>query len=432
MLKVLQRILHDPTRKNIIINTVGNYLNVFFVAFFALILTRIMTPAEYGVLGVLLGISYVLANVLDFGTTATIYSYVPTLYGIDTRGMYRFIKSTFFYQSIFSVVVIAILFLTFPYLDKVFFKTGVNPYVLHLTSISVLLYIWQNFCTNILFAVKKFMRANIYLNISNLIKTIVILVLAYMGKATVGVIIFVFGVVGPAAFFLLLLLINRKVITHFMAAEIKKEEFRFGYTLTYFLASQFYNLGLRMDLFLLAYFDFLISKDLLGYYTLAQKIILTVITSIVSITQVVSPRFAMIENKKEAKAQMKIAFYYMLIPSAIFIALYFTPKFIFELVFTGKYGETEAITKALTLPFILSALGSVPMLLLLYTVKKPSYILISNILFFIILTAGSYWLIPTRGVFGPPIAIAVAFVVATAVQTWAAFVEYKKLPDRNK
>jgi O-antigen/teichoic acid export membrane protein len=429
MLKFLQKILHDPVRRNIIINTIGNYLNVVFVALFALILTRIMPPSEYGVLGVLLGISYVLANVLDFGTTATIYSYVPTMYGIDPKGMYRFIKSTFFYQSLFSVIVIAVLFLVFPFLDKVFFKTGVDPFVLHLTSFSVLLYIWQNFCTNILFAAKKFMRANIYINISNLAKTIVILVLAYMGKATVGVIIFVFGIIGPLSFFVLLLLLNRKVITHFMAAEIKKEEFRFGYTLTYFLASQFYNLGLRMDLFLLAYFDFLISKDLLGYYTLAQKIILTVITSTVSITQVISPRFAMIENKKDAKAQMKVAFYYMLIPTAIFIALYFTPKFVFELVFTGKYGATEAITKALSIPFILSALGSVPMLFLLYTVKKPFHILTSNILFFVILTWGSYILIPTKGVFGPPIAIAVAFVVATAIQSWAAYAEYKNLPN---
>lgn len=429
MLNFLQKILHDPIRKNIIINTVGNYLNVFFVALFALLLTRIMPPSDYGVLGVLLGISYVLANILDFGTTATIYSYVPTLYGIDTKGMYRFIKSTFFYQSLFSVIVIVVLFLIFPWLDKVFFKTGVDPLVLHLTSISVLLYIWQNFCTNILFAAKKFMRANIYINVANLIKTLVILGLYFTGQVTVGMIIFVFGILGPLAFFVLLLFINPKVISQFLSAEIKKEEFRFGYTLTYFLASQFYNLGLRMDLFLLAFMDQIITKDELGYYTLAQKIILTVITSIISITQVVSPKFAMISNKKDAKHEMKVAFYYMLIPSLIFVALYFTPRWLFEFIFTKEYSPTTDVTRALALPFILNAIGSVPMLLLLYTVKKPFHILTSNILFFIILTVGSWWLIPIKGLYGPPIAIAVAFVVATVIQTWAAYDEYKKLPS---
>jgi O-antigen/teichoic acid export membrane protein len=147
----------------------------------------------------------------------------------------------------------------------------------------------------------------------------------------------------------------------------------------------------------------------------------------VSITQVLSPGFSTIRNKKEALQQMKKAFKYLLFPSAILIALFFTPTFIFKLVFTDSFTETAAITKALSLPFILSALGSVPMLFLLYTIKKPSYILLSNIMFFIIISVGSYLLIPTRGVFGPPVAIAIAFAVATTIQTIAACREYTRL-----
>ena len=79
MLKRILDFIKKPTSKNIIVNTVGNYLNVVFIAFFAFLLVRIMQPSEYGVLSVLLGISYVLANILDFGTTASIYSYLPTM-----------------------------------------------------------------------------------------------------------------------------------------------------------------------------------------------------------------------------------------------------------------------------------------------------------------------------------------------------------------
>ena len=175
------RILHfirRPTSKNVIINTVGNYLSVFFTAFFALILVRILTPAQYGVLSVLLGIAYVLANILDFGTSATIYSYLPDLYEKKSSSLYSFIKSTFFYQSIFSFAVIAGLLVSFPYLDKVFFKTGAPLWELWLTSLSVLFFIWQNFFQNILFATKKFMKTNIYLNLSNVIKTAIIFFLA--------------------------------------------------------------------------------------------------------------------------------------------------------------------------------------------------------------------------------------------------------------
>src|SRR3990167_4717529 len=133
MLQRLISFIKEPTRKNIAINTIGNYLNVFFIALFALILVRIMTPAEYGVLSVLLGISYVLATILDFGTTATIYSYVPALHAENNPRLFRFIKSTFFYQSLFSIIVIGILFLTFPYLDRIFFKTNAQTWVLNLT-----------------------------------------------------------------------------------------------------------------------------------------------------------------------------------------------------------------------------------------------------------------------------------------------------------
>ena len=41
--------LKKPTSKDIIINTLGNYLNVFFTALFVLILVRILTKSQVGV-----------------------------------------------------------------------------------------------------------------------------------------------------------------------------------------------------------------------------------------------------------------------------------------------------------------------------------------------------------------------------------------------
>lgn len=424
MIGSIQKLLHDPTRRNIAINTLGNYMNVFFTAFFALILVRIMSPSQYGILSVLLSITYVFSNILDFGTTATIYSSVPILYSNKDKQIFQFIKSTFFFQSVFSGIVMILLFIFFPYLDKIFFKTNAATWVLFLTTFSVLMFIWQNFIINIFAASKKFLRSNIYINISNIAKAIVILSFGLQGHISIAIVIFTFGFVGPGVFFLLVLVTNTKYLPHVYNAQIKKDEFKFQYTFTYFLASQFYNLGLRMDLFLLSYFG---VGAALGYYGLAQKIILTVVTSIVSITQVLSPGFASAQTKKEIKEQGKKAFLYLLIPAAILIALFFTPGFIFQLVFTQNFSQTEIIAKALALPFILNALGSVPMLFLLYTVKKPSIILISNILFFVIISAGSYYLIPSRGVLGPPIAIAAAFLIATIIQSVAAWQDYKKL-----
>lgn len=428
MIDRLKRFIRKPTSFNVVVNTLGNYLNIFFTALFALILVRILSPDQYGVLSVLLGIAYVLSNILDFGTTATIYSQVPILYEQKSERLYQFIKSTYFFQSLFSFIVIGILFLFFPLLDSVFFKTGAPPAELYLTAISVLFLIWQNFVQNIMFAAKQFFKANLYLNIANIFKTIILFGMVLSGAISVGSVIFVFGIVGPLIFFVLLLSEKMGLVKLLIKAPIKKDEFKFGYTFTYFFASQFFNLGLRMDLFLLSYF--LIDKSLVGYYGLSQKIILTIITTIVSITQVLSPGFSQAKTKSQSLYQLKNGFFYLLIPSILFVVLYFIPPFIYSITFTEKFVLAAPITKSLSLPFILYALGSLPTLFLLYTCRKPMYILISNIFFFLIVSGVCYVLIPTMNVKGPPLALFAALAFMTGIQVVAGVYEFKRLPNK--
>lgn len=414
-----------PTSKHILINTVGNYINVFFTAFFALLLVRILNPSQYGVLSVLLGIAYVLANILDFGTTATIYSYLPTMIEQKSSNLYRFLKSTFFYQSLFSFVIIGLLFVFFPYLDRVFFKTYAPPWELYLTAFSVLFFIWQNFLLNIFFAGKKFVKANLYLNVSNVGKTAIILIFVALKAITVGTVIFIFGIIGPLIFFSLILLEKRSLLPIVLKSEIKKEEFRFRYTLTYFIASQFLNLGMRMDLFLLSYFR--PNTPEIGFYGLSQKIILTVLTTVISITQVLSPGFSKLENKHYVRHQIKTGFFYLLIPTALFLSLLVLPNELFYLFFTKTYGQTATITKSLGIPFILFTLSNLPTLFILYAVKKPSYILVSSIVFFVTVTLGCWYLIPKWGVLGPPYALAFSFLISIFILTGASIYEYKRI-----
>ncbi|NCN22563.1 oligosaccharide flippase family protein, partial [Candidatus Falkowbacteria bacterium] len=343
MIQRLFSFIKKPTSRNIIVNTIGNYLNVFFVAFFAFLLVRIMHPSDYGVLSVLLGVAYVLANILDFGTTASIYSYLPPMIEKRHKNTYVFLKTILSYQTGFSIIVITLLFIFFPYLDKVFFKTGAPEYELYLTTFSVLFLIWQNYAINALNAAKQFLKANLYLNLSNVIKTIVIIALIPLNLVTVGSIIFTFGILGPAVFFILLFFEKKYIFFRIIKAPIVKEEFKFAYTLTFFIASQFFNLASRMDLFLLSFF--LSKSPEVGYYGLAQKIILTVMASVASITQVLSPNFSKIKTKQEIMKEFRHGFLYLLIPAFLFIALYFTPNWVFYLFFTEKFAQTAAITK---------------------------------------------------------------------------------------
>lgn len=424
MRRKLINFFNKPTSRDIIVNTFGNYLNVFFTIFFVILLARLFSRPDMGVYSILFGISYVLANLLDFGTTATIYSYLPPLIESKAENLFRFIKSTFYYQSLFSLIVIILLFISFPYLDKHFFKTHAPTLVLYITTISVLFFIWQNFVLNILFAAKKFFKANLYLNLSNILKTVILFYLIFSKNLTVGSVIFVFGIVGPIIFFALLFIEKKDFVFILLKSEVKREEFRFSYALPNFIASQFFNLGLRMDLFLMSYFT---SLGNVADYGLAQKIILVLLTTLISITQVLSPSFANIKTKSEIMHKIKHGLIYMALPTFLFFILFITPNFIFHLVLTDKYQQLPAVSRALALAFLIYPVVNIPMLFLLYTVKKPSYVLISNIIFFLIVSIGCYILIPKYGVFGPPYIIFGAFATQGIIMMFATVKEYLKI-----
>jgi len=402
--------LKQKTTKNIIINTFGNYLNVFFTAFFAFLLVRIMNPQQYGVLSVLLGIAYVFANILDFGVSASIYSYLPNI--IENRKKaFSFLKTTFIFQTFFSLIIIILLFIFFPTLDKYFFKTEAPFWELSITTLSVLFLIWQNYALNSLLATKKIFLANFFLNLSNVLKTIFILILFYLKLINIASIIFVFGIFGPLIFFLFLFFEKKHIFFQIIKAPVKKEEFKSKYTLTFFIASQFFNLGTRMDLFLLSFY--FPKTDAVGFYGLSTKIILTLFAAVSSITQVLSPDFAEIKKEKDLKPLIKKSFVYLLLPTFLFFVLFLTPSQVFFLAFTEKFAKTAEITKQLALAYILYPLANIPLLYLLYTVKKPSFVLMGNLIFFLLITFGSYFLIPQKGVFGPPIAIFFAIFISS-------------------
>lgn len=424
MFAKLSSFLKRPTSTAVIINTLGNYLNVFFSAFFIYLLVRIISRAEYGVFSVLLGITFVLANLLDFGTTATLYSYLPILIEKKSENAYRLIKSTFFYQTLFSSIIIGFLLVAFPWLDTVFFKTKAPILTLYITGISVLFFIWQNFLTNCLYVSKRVFQVNLYTLIANIVKTVIVISLALTHTISVGLIIFVFGVVGPVIFFVLVYASKKNHMAAMMKAPIERSDFRISYTLTYFIASQFFNLGLRMDLFLLSYF---LSKDL-GDYGAAQKIVLTIITTIVSITQVISPAYAKIKSKKDLLINIKPAVLYMLIPTAIFFALFLTPDWIFELFFTNKFYHTPAIARQLAIVYLPYSFISLFHLFLLYSVKRPGDILIGNIAIFLIVSIGCYLFIPVYGVTAAVGSVGAAFAVASIILIGFSYREYKKLP----
>lgn len=415
-MKRLLNLIKLPTTRDVIINTVGNYLSIFFTALYALILVRILNPTEYGVLSVLFAIAYLLASILDFGVTASIYSYLPPIL-VDRSETYQFIKSNFIFQTILSSLVLIIAFIFIQPIDKNILKLHVPLSYYFWTFVSIPLFIWQNFTLNVLFAAKKFLYANVLNNIAFVLKTIFLFGLILTNNVTIINVIVSFGVVGQLVFFAVLFGHKRQPIINILKTKLNRDHIKLNYTLTFFAATQLFNIASRVDLFMLSFF---LHKSEVGYYGLSQKIILTVITMINAITQVLSPNFAKIDKKSEAVSLLKKGFIYMIIPIAVFIFAIMIPTQIYTLVFTNQFEKSAAITRLLSASFILYGINAIPALFFLYTVKKPIHLLLMNVLFLFLVFVGCFIFIQKWGVFGPPLAFIAAFF-AVALYSLLAF-----------
>lgn len=421
--------LNSKTGRDILVNTIGTYMNIGFALFFVLLLTRILGRVEYGTMTVLLNISYIMANVMEFGTTSTIYSYLPDLYNDKSRRpeLLSFIKTIFYYQSFASIVVIVALILSFDYLDRHFFKTDSPTIILVWTALSVLGFVWQNTILNMFFSVKQFFQANIWLNISNIAKTLIILALLPFGFVGPGTVIFVFGILGPAIFLTIAFSRHPEVIKELLFKTKTSRNFlKVRYTMTNFLASQFVNIGMRMDLFILSYFKMQTS---VADYGLAQKVILTVISTVVSVTQVLSPKYALIKTKFEAMKEVKHSLIILGLPTAMFLCLVILPDWVYFGIFTDKFADMPKFARWLGLAYVFFSLGQIFNLFHLYTFKKPQVLLASNILFLVLVSVGCFLLIPKIGVVAAPIMLTIAFFISTIIQVVSTRRELALLPS---
>jgi O-antigen/teichoic acid export membrane protein len=378
---------------------------------------------------ILLNISYILANILEFGTTATIYSYIPGMHAKYERRqeLLGFIKTTIFYQSGLSFIVILLLIIAFPTLDTHFFKTHAGVPTLTITAISVLCFIWQNTLLNMFFAMKKFMEANVWLNISNVIKTAVIILLFPLHLVSLGSVIFVFGVVGPLIFIGIAAWYYRSDVGEILGdVKTSRDQLKIQYTLTNFVASQFFNVGMRMDLFILSFYGL---RNQVADYGLAQKVMLTIISTVVSITQVLSPKYALVKTRQQAKQIMKQSLLYLMLPTLCFAVLLFLPDSVFHLIFTAKFEETPMLTRLLGLAYIIFSIGQVFALFYLYTFKKPQMLLYSNIAFFLVMTVGCFVLVPHLKAYAGPLLLAIGLLITTGTQGIGYLREVRKLPE---
>lgn len=421
----IKRLVHLPHSRNVFINTIGNYLGFAFAGFYTIFLVRSFSPVDFGILSVLLTLSYLLANIFSFGMPASVYAHVPK-YLPDKKKTLDFILTNGTVLSLLSLCSLVILTTCISFIDGHFLKTGAPTYLYVLAFIGTQMYIWLNYLRDVLNASGKFLEINIATNLSNFIKALLLVFFAIQQTITITHVLIILGIVGPVIVFLFILMRNSWILKALAQAHTSSDYVQLRFTITYFISSQLFQLATRADLFMISYF---LTRPEVGYYGLSQRIILAVVTSADSITQVMSAQFAKVTTQADVKKTLKHSATYMLVPAGMFLIGALLPTSIYTFVFGDRYIASTFTTKLLSLAYIPFPFLAALLLFFLYTVKKPQYLLIANSLFFLTITTCHYILIPHLRLVAPPISYFIAFSMVTGVMYIMYKKEMKTLPE---
>lgn len=422
--KYINKFLFEKTHREVIINTIGNYANIFFSFLYVVIIARLFTPSDYGTYIVVFSLVYVLTNIFDFGVSATIYSYLPSTLTQKNKS-YSFLKVTLLYQTILSSLAVVILFLLIDPINASWLKLNI-PLKYYLWAFgSIPLLLWQNFALNTLYASRRFFVANILILLVNVTRLGLLLSFYYFGALNLEWLFIIFGPLGSVVFLLLLWFAHPNFPGQLLKAPLEKSHLNIGYSITFFISTQLYFVASRLDLFIIAHF---MSKSEVGYYGLAQKVIFSILTTVNSITQVLSPQFSVARTRTQVMSLMKRFAYYCIIPVLLLVGAVLTPSIIYQTVFGVNYASMIDLVRILGVVNIFFIVMQIPMLFFLYTINKPRYVLICNLILLVVIGLGSYYLIIQIGLFGPPIAILASYLLVTIFGYNYFRREYNKLP----
>src|SRR3989344_675775 len=408
-MKQIRTLLRERTTAEVVVNTIGNYLNIFFSVLYVVIIARFFTPSENGIYIVLFTLVYVFTNIFDFGTSATIYSYLPSMLQDKTKS-FSFLKITFVYQTILATAALIVLSLLINPINNDWLKLHV-PFRYFIWAFGTIpLLIWQNFILNTLYASRRFFTANVLINMINITRLLLLLLFKIYGILNLEWLLIIFGPLAPILFILLIVVIYPKLPKQFIEASLVRKHLNLGYSFVFFIATQLYFIASRLDLFIIAHF---LTKTEVGYYGLAQKIVFSILTTINSVTQVLSPQFSVVKTKSQVNLLMRRFGIFCILPIGLLIGAIITPDFIYNLVFSIQYAAMPPVAKLLSGVNIFFVVMQIPMLFFLYAVKKPKYVLISNAILLTIIGVGSYYGAQNYGLFGPPLALLASYIIVT-------------------
>lgn len=342
--------LLNEFKNGILFTAVGKYSNVIIQLFVNAILSRILTPADYGIVAVVNVFLVFFQMLADFGIGPAI---------IQNRNLTKEdIQDIFSFTSVSSII-LGVLFMFLGYPISLFYNNPVYIPVAIVLGICVVFYTLLVVPQAVIQKSKNFKLINIVLIGSNFISGVISIIAAFLGASYYSLIL---GNIVKAAFLFFMFFFYSKLSLSFKIS-LKPIKKIYSFSKNQFLFSFINYFSRNFDNILIGAY---LNSTALAFYDKAYQLSLypnQVLTSV--ITPVIQPIMSEYENDKERieKVYLQITKILALLGIPLTVFLFFSAEDVILFMFGDQWGNSvltfQILSVSVWIQMISSSAGAI-------------------------------------------------------------------------
>jgi O-antigen/teichoic acid export membrane protein len=341
----------------------GNFLSEIINAVGVVIVARMLTPGEYGVLGLSLVLPGIFVMFTFWGIGSALTRFLARY---EARGMWNqarsIIRISYIFRAAAACLISALLFLGAEFLAAVVLKRPDMAGLVRLTSVLVVFQSLYNTSASIFYGTGRMDMMAILMVVQSVVKATSSYLFLVWGYGVLGAVIghiLGFGVVTAASVILAIWYTRGKEASLGAMEEVSLNEMlRFGFPL--FVGSLIGNLGAKYQGLLLAWFA---SDAAIGNLNIANKFRSLVTLFTVPISSVVYPAFSKFDYREqpgemERLFEVSVRYATLLVFPAVALITILSQDFVYFL-FDPRYSMAPFLLALSLLQFLGVGLGSI-------------------------------------------------------------------------
>ncbi len=400
-MKKLTKLLFSQTSKDSSYLLLGNMLSTVINFILTLILTRQLTPAEFGLFITGLTVILLVTDFFELGINTALLQYLPKS---SQQGKY-FISSSFIVKAVTALLVGGIVFIFSDFWARVIFENKEIEPLLRISSLGIILLMFIFWIQAVLQSKKRFLLSsvvNTLINVLRLFGFVILLILGTFNLQTSFIIshVLLLLIVGFG-----MLLIGKDIRYKFISREYIIKTLRFGLPVGagFALAAVYTKLD---QLFILRWS----GAEEAGLYGLANRLVLPVSLVATSLMSAATPRFSELDNSAYVKYFKKVLLIMTGISSLTFIGIIIAPILV-PMIFGDEFQRAVPSLQILAFGMILFALGSPFQTAVIYRYSGNRYYFITSGISFALLFLLLYLFVPQFGSIGAAISVTTVYIV---------------------